>query len=874
MEGIQSICIKNTETRQSPKPHVVYRVEVQAAVRTWTIWKRYSEFDELNDKLSRLFPNNLPPCEIPGKNYFQSTLGNPILIEERRRGLEEYLKAILSHRDDRWRETDEWKAFLAIPTGRSIDPINMYTFESWLDEFQQVQALAKEIRSHLNRRETHIAKNEVQASHNCSLQAKKCLATLGVRASQLESGLTGLAKGSGRDGKVMSEGELRRRQDMLNDLKDEKDTLAKLVLANRPDYSKATTPASSIDRAALFRQPIRQRSSPQLGKFGGSAIMDTPANGNGLATSPTSSILTNSQTNLSSRRVFGNARATPAETEQTRGLDNEGLVKLQKQAMEDQDRHVEQFTAILNRQKHIGLAINNELEIQNQLLTELDERRRRLYGTSDEQELQVTQNYSPEPNYPTGFSLKRSNDNDDDQQSDEREERRRKRRSRWGGEESKVNIPGLPTAITSKMSKEQLDAYLLHMRLEEIGRKLRTGDYVPPERERSLSPKPIYDSQGKRVNTREYRYRKKLEDERHRLIEDAIKMNPDFKPPADYKRPTKMQDKVYIPAREFPEINFIGLLIGPRGNTLKKMESESGAKISIRGKGSVKEGKSRTDSAANANQEEDLHCLVTADSEDKVEKAVEMVNKIIENSASVPEGQNELKRQQLRELAALNGTLRDDENQICANCGITGHRNYECTESQNVTINLTCRICSGHGHTARDCMERNNPEALQQAKQRDQRLDNEYLNLMAELGENIGSKTNETTGKTGHYGPATTSKPPWAQSNATSGTTTTHWASKSSTPTSTGVHTGLSSIPPWQQTASTTIPPPPGLSNAPPPPALSLNNTPWNTAKTTNTIYAPQPPQPPPPPGSLYPTAPAPTSTSYYSLTSTNTAPK
>ncbi|CAJ0748159.1 7931_t:CDS:2, partial [Entrophospora sp. SA101] len=111
--------------------------------------------------------------------------------------------------------------------------------------------------------------------------------------------------------------------------------------------------------------------------------------------------------------------------------------------------------------------------------------------------------------------------------------------------------------------------------------------------------------------------------------------------------------------------------------------------------------------------------------------------------------------------------------------------------------------------TQKNRRKRNNPEALQQAKQRDQRLDNEYLNLMAELGENIGSKTNETTGKTGHYGPATTSKPPWVQSNATSGTTTTHWASKSSTPTSTGVHTGLSSIPPWQQTASTTIPPPP-----------------------------------------------------------------
>lgn len=48
------------------------------------------------------------------------------------------------------------------------------------------------------------------------------------------------------------------------------------------------------------------------------------------------------------------------------------------------------------------------------------------------------------------------------------------------------------------------------------------------------------------------------------------------------------------------------------------MESESGAKIFIRGKGSVKEGKGRSDAAANSNLEEDLHCLVMADSEEKV----------------------------------------------------------------------------------------------------------------------------------------------------------------------------------------------------------------------------------------------------------------
>jgi splicing factor 1 len=74
--------------------------------------------------------------------------------------------------------------------------------------------------------------------------------------------------------------------------------------------------------------------------------------------------------------------------------------------------------------------------------------------------------------------------------------------------------------------------------------------------------------------------------------------NPSYKPPADYKlvstqivfsfyyenckicffnlRPPqqKISEKVLIPQEEYPEINFVGLLIGPRGNTLKAMEKE------------------------------------------------------------------------------------------------------------------------------------------------------------------------------------------------------------------------------------------------------------------------------------------------------------
>lgn len=37
---------------------------------------------------------------------------------------------------------------------------------------------------------------------------------------------------------------------------------------------------------------------------------------------------------------------------------------------------------------------------------------------------------------------------------------------------------------------------------------------------------------------------------------------------------TRLHDKVWIPQENHPEINFVGLLIGPRGNTLKSLEAE------------------------------------------------------------------------------------------------------------------------------------------------------------------------------------------------------------------------------------------------------------------------------------------------------------
>ncbi|GAA5838660.1 hypothetical protein JCM5353_006470 [Sporobolomyces roseus] len=321
----------------------------------------------------------------------------------------------------------------------------------------------------------------------------------------------------------------------------------------------------------------------------------------------------------------------------------------------------------------------------------------------------------------------------------------RKRKSRWG---SKQENAAMPVAITGGVQEKDLEAYALQLRLDEISRSLRTGQVVPPDGQRSPSPPPTYDSHGRRTNTREVRYRKKLEDERMRLVDRQMKNDPNYKPPTEYlmaKRQNagRPQDKVYIPVKEFPEINFFGLLVGPRGNSLKKMERESGAKISIRGKGSVKEGKGRP-GHFDDDENDELHCLVTGDSEEKVQACVKIINTVIETAASVPEGQNDHKRNQLRELAALNGTLRDDENQVCQNCGGLGHRKYECPEQKNWSANIICRICGGAGHMARDCTQRRGGPGQQFGQQQPgapqanpvaQQFDSEYASLMAELGE-------------------------------------------------------------------------------------------------------------------------------------------
>ncbi|XP_031281201.1 splicing factor-like protein 1 [Pistacia vera] len=340
----------------------------------------------------------------------------------------------------------------------------------------------------------------------------------------------------------------------------------------------------------------------------------------------------------------------------------------------------------------------------------------------------------------------------------------RKRKSRWADDEPKpvIQLPDFMKDFTGGIEFDP-EIQALNSRLLEISRMLQSGLPLDdrPEGQRSPSPEPIYDNMGIRINTREYRARERLNKERQEIISQIIKRNPAFKPPADY-RPPKLQKKLYIPMKEYPGYNFIGLIIGPRGNTQKRMERETGAKIVIRGKGSVKEGRlqQKRDLKPDPSENEDLHVLVEADTPESLEAAAAMVEKLLQ---PVDEVLNEHKRQQLRELAALNGTIRDEE--YCRLCGEPGHRQYACpSRTSTFKSDVLCKICGDGGHPTIDCPVKGTTG---------KKMDDEYQNFLAELGGTLPESATKQS-STLALGPGTSgSNPPW-QNNAGSGGSTSH----------------------------------------------------------------------------------------------------
>lgn len=209
----------------------------------------------------------------------------------------------------------------------------LHTSTSWMTEYTALQHVLRSVRASLLKRDTLAQLGDASGSRSAGVEAKRSIKDLKTRLQGLEKGLP-LVEGLGQ-------GERSRREGMVDSLKDE--------AANVEKMAEAGVRVSAPSQSASSNSPAGCRTATPLNESARTALLGTPP--------PPS-------------RVFGAGanRTAPQETVETRPLDADGLVMLQKTQIDQQDAQLTQLSAVLQRQMRIGQEIGREVSEQNEML--------------------------------------------------------------------------------------------------------------------------------------------------------------------------------------------------------------------------------------------------------------------------------------------------------------------------------------------------------------------------------------------------------------------------------------------------------------------------------------------------------------------------
>ena len=228
--------------------------------------------------------------------------------------------------------------------------------------------------------------------------------------------------------------------------------------------------------------------------------------------------------------------------------------------------------------------------------------------------------------------------------------------------------------------------------MAEIEKKISTGNFIDEEVDndkdlRTPSPEPIYDPKsGQRLNTRELRNKEKFLKQKNLLITELIQYDDEYKPPQGYKPPKKTH-KIYIPNNE--KYNFTRYILGPKGENLKKLQSKSNCKITIRG-----EGGGWTSNNQNR-PKESLHLLIESENDETLQKGINLILPYLD------ENSQEYKAAKMALITQIN--VNNNE-WSCEICGEKGHKSWACPLNINqYKAEVVCQYCGDKGHPSMDC---------------------------------------------------------------------------------------------------------------------------------------------------------------------------
>lgn len=117
----------------------------------------------------------------------------------------------------------------------------------------------------------------------------------------------------------------------------------------------------------------------------------------------------------------------------------------------------------------------------------------------------------------------------------------------------------------------------------------------------------------------------------------------------------KVAVKILVPMKEHPRFNFVGKLLGPKGNTLKRLQEDTMCKMAILGRGSMKDRKKEEELRTSmdtkyAHLSDDLHVEVSANGPPaevhaRIAYAMAELRKYL-----IPDSNDFIRQEQMREL--------------------------------------------------------------------------------------------------------------------------------------------------------------------------------------------------------------------------------
>ena len=263
------------------------------------------------------------------------------------------MKAVLGSEDARWRSSSAWRQFLNLPSGTTANTATngvgvksrrrsnaggLRDPNDWLDAHRELKTHIQNARQLLKQREAAVTKKEQLVA---SADAKANLVRAAASITQLDDGIKSISAASRGDdagwggSKKLGDGEIRRRRDLLSAARKEVQGLEGVL------KSMATRSATENSGSSSAGVGTTATSTDKEGLWKGTSAAKPSA------------------------RVLGGPLK---ETERTRELGNEGVLQLQQTLMKEQDEDVMVLGKTVAKLKDMGILMEEELTVQNEML--------------------------------------------------------------------------------------------------------------------------------------------------------------------------------------------------------------------------------------------------------------------------------------------------------------------------------------------------------------------------------------------------------------------------------------------------------------------------------------------------------------------------